>query len=186
MSLWKRGHFVAAGCGVVYSMPHSQKSLSLYSMSSLLLLQFCVLQSARELPNRCHLYLPLTRKCLLSARKLSSSAASAVEEAEAETGRKCWVIIPLNEDFNPPVSLTPENKYIFSKETDCRKRSCCLWWTSICRQGPWGCGRGSQVSSLRQSGENNLFMWLKKWTSRAPLSHLKYNEMFVHNNVCCT
>ena len=46
-------------------MPHSQKSLSLYSMSSLLLLQFCVLQSARELPNRCHLYLPLTRKCLL-------------------------------------------------------------------------------------------------------------------------
>ena len=48
-----------------YSMPHSQKSLSLYSMSSLLLLQFGVLQSARELPNRCHLYLPLTHKCLL-------------------------------------------------------------------------------------------------------------------------
>uniref|UniRef100_A0A0K2SZM5 Uncharacterized protein n=1 Tax=Lepeophtheirus salmonis TaxID=72036 RepID=A0A0K2SZM5_LEPSM len=34
-------------------------------MSSLLLLQFCVLQSARELPNRDHLYLPLICTCLL-------------------------------------------------------------------------------------------------------------------------
>src|SRR4029434_1674240 len=52
-------------CSRNRSVCFTHKKVSLYSMSSLLLLQFCVLQSARELPNRCHLYLPLTRKCLL-------------------------------------------------------------------------------------------------------------------------